>query len=116
MQDLIITICRDTRNVKTSRNFLGVCCENGQGNIIIDFTDKEEFIDGTCKFFYGKNSVSTTKNATQKTYSTPITSAMLSNAGQVVCQIKIEGTSSSSGKPVFKSELFKLSCLDAVDV
>ncbi len=122
MQDLIITIDRDTRKVKTNRSFLGLCGENLQGDIIVEFTDKAEFVDGTAHFYYcygsgGNTGVPMTKDSTNKIYTTPIKSSMLSGAGQMNCQIKIEGTATSSGsKPIFKSEVFKLSCFETVAV
>lgn len=116
MKDLIITIDRDTREVKTNRNFLGFCGENLQGDIIVEFTDKAEFVDGTAHFFYENTGVPMTKDGTNKIYTTPIKSSMLSGAGQLTCQIKVVQSTTNGGQPIFKSDVFKLTCFKAVAV
>lgn len=119
MNDLIITICRDTRKVKLNRGFIGFNGENLQGNIIVDFTDKAEFVDGTAYFEVvqkgEKYIIEMAQNAENKLYSLPIKSSLLQYACALSCQVRIEQENTENGIPVFKSEIFQVPCLEAVN-
>ena len=119
MNDLIITIDRDTRKVKLNRGFIGFNGENLQGNIIADFTNKTEFVDGTAYFEVVQNGNKYTlemeQDATNKIYSLPIKSSLLRYAGNLSCQVVIQQEETANGIPVFKSEVFQVPCLEAVN-
>nr|DAG81698.1 MAG TPA: hypothetical protein [Caudoviricetes sp.] len=119
MKDLIITVCADTRKTKFNRGFIGLNGENLQGNIVVDFTDKADFVDGTASFEVEQNGkkyfIEMTKDATNKVYSLPIKSSLLKYAGTLKCQVTITQEETASGTPVFKSEIFQIPCLDAVN-
>lgn len=119
MSDLIITIDRDTRKVKTNRNFIGLNGENLQGNIIADFTNKAEFVDGTAYIEVVQNgqkyNIEMTKDDTNKLYSLPIQSSLLRYACKLSFQVVIEQAETENGVPVFKSEVFTVPCLEAIN-
>lgn len=119
MNDLIITICRDTRKVKLNRGFIGLNGENLQGNIIVDFTDIADFVDGTAYLEVNQKGekyfIEMQKNAADKTYSLPIKSSLLRYSGNTPYQVKIEQTETENGVPVFKSEVFQVPCLEAIN-
>ena len=120
MSDFIITICRDTRKVKLNRLYLGNVGENLQDNIIVDFLNKADFIDGTARFEFSYNGNSyyldMVKNTVDKTYSMPIKSILLSMNCTLSCQIVIEQAETEDGeKPVFKSDLFNVPCKKSVN-
>lgn len=119
MNDLIITICHDTRKVKLNRGFIGLNGENLQGNIIVDFTDKADFIDGVASFEIKQNSekyfIAMEKDAENKLYKLPIKSSLLSYTGDMPCQVSISQAETENDAPVFKSEIFQVTCLEAVN-
>lgn len=119
MKDLIITVDSDTRKVKFSRDFIGLTGENLQGNIVVDFDEKAEFIDGSAGFEVEQNGakyiIQMTKNEGDKTYSVPIKSSLLQNACEMKCQVVITQEATEAGTPVFKSEVFNLPCKEAIN-
>ncbi len=119
MKDLIITICRDTRKIKLNRGFIGLNGENLQGNIIVDFTDKAEFVDGTAYFEVVQNGkpyfLLMERDGENKAYKLPIKSSLLAYACELGCQVVIRQEETADGIPVFKSEEFKLPCPKAIN-
>ena len=119
MKDLIITVCRDTRKVKFNREFIGLTGENLQGNIVVDFEDKTDFVDGSALFEVEQNGakyfIEMTKDADAKTYSLPIKSSLLQYACTMKCQVTITQEATNDGVPVFKTEIFKMPCNEAIN-
>ena len=117
--DLIITICRGTRKVKLNKGLIGLNGENLQGNIIVDFTDKSEFVEGTASFEVVQKGERYTLNMTadgrNKVYKLPIKASLLRYACDLTCQVVITQAGTADGVPIFKSETFKLVCLEAVN-
>ena len=116
MKDLIITINSSTRKVKLNKDFIGLCAENLQGNIIVDFED--EFVDGfAClEVVINKESfvISMERNLDDKIYLTPIKSNLLKTACNITCQVKITQSAVGTEVPVFRSEKFTLPCKESV--
>lgn len=119
MKDLIITICADTRKVKFNRGFIGLTGENLQGNIVVDFTDKADFVNGEASFEieqHGKRyTILMERDATNKVYKLPIYSSLLGYACTLKCQVNIRQEETADGIPVFKSEIFQLPCYEALN-
>jgi hypothetical protein len=119
VKDLIITICYSTRKVKFNRDFIGLNGENLQGNIIVDFDDKTEFVDGTAYFEVEQNGekyfIEMTKDADNSTYSMPIKSSLLKYACTMKCQVVIKQEAGEDGTPTFKSMAFQLPCHEAIN-
>ncbi len=119
MKDLIITIDCDTRKVKFSRDFIGLTGENLQGNIIVDFEKKADFVDGTASFEVEqsgeKYAIVMTKDETNKVYTLPIKLSLLRYACTMKCQVTIQQEETANGIPVFKTEIFKLPCYEAIN-
>ncbi len=119
MKDLIVTINADTRKVKFSRDFIGLNGENLQGNIVVDFEDKTDFVDGTASFEVEQNgqkyTIGMTKDETNKVYILPIKSSLLKYACTMKCQVAITQGKTAEGVPVFKSEIFNLPCYEAIN-
>ena len=116
MKDLIVTINSATRKVKLNKDFIGLCAENLQGNIIVDFED--EFVDGLGflevningnKFTIGLN-----QDADNKIYLTPIKSNLLKVACNIICQVRISQEAINGETPVFRSDQFVLPCKESV--
>lgn len=119
MKDLIITINADNRKVKLNRDFVGLNGENLQGNIVVDFTDKADFIDGTASLEVEQNgekySIAMTKDTTNKIYTLPIKTSLLRYACTMKCQVTIAQAETADGIPVFKCEVFNLPCYEAIN-
>ena len=120
MKDLIITIDYDTRNVKFNRDFIGLNGENMQGNIVVDFEDKKDFIDGTAYFEVEQNGnkyfIEMTKNAESNTFYIPIKASLLRYTCTLKCQISIrEDNAGGEEIPVFKSVVFNIPCNESVN-
>lgn len=117
MKDIIATIKNTSRYVVVSNSIIGSVGENLQGNLIVDFSD--EFISGHCSLDCqlpdGKcGCLQMTQNATDKTYSIPIKSALLQSAGTILLQIRITETGQDGETPIFKSEIFELSVIESI--
>ena len=120
VKDLIITICCDTKKVVFNRDFIGLTGENLQGNIIVDFKNKEDFVDGTAYFEVDQDGkkyfIEMTKDEANKVYTLPIKSSLLKIACKLKCQVTIRKEATESGEvPTFKSREFILPCLSSVD-
>lgn len=119
MNDLIVTICRDTRKVKLNRGFIGLNGENLQGNIIVDFTDKAEFVEGTAFFELVQNGekyrLEMAIDGVNKVYKLPIKSSLLRYACSLPCQVVITQAETADGVPIFKSDTFEVPCLKAIN-
>lgn len=118
MKDIIINVKNRTRAVSLNSDILGVVGENLQGRFIIDF--KNEFIDGVCFLLCdmpnGESGyISMTKDATNKIYSAPIKSSMLTVAGNIQLQVKITENSVDDEIPIFKSKVFDMTVESAVN-
>ena len=113
MKDIILTINIESREIKKSKNFIGINGENLQNNIIVDF-ENDNFVNGTAYFEYefgsSKYYIQMEKNAEYKYYSIPITSILLENVGELSCQIKIDNDG-----PIFKSKIFKMPVYNAIN-
>ena len=119
MKDLIITICTDTRKVKFNRGFIGFNGENLQGNIVVDFKDIGDFVDGTAVFEVEQKgkpyAIAMDKDETNKIYSVPIKSSLLKYACSLKCQVVITQQATEHGNPIFKSEIFNIPCYGAIN-
>lgn len=120
MKDLVITICRDTRKIKYNRGFIGLTGENLQGNIIVDFENKSDFIDGNARLEVVQQGtpyfLELTKNAEDKTYSLPIKSSLLSKDCSIDCQVVIQQAETETGEiPIFKTLIFKMPCHTSIN-
>jgi hypothetical protein len=119
MNDLIITVDRDTRKVKLNRGFIGLNGENLQGNIIVDFTDKADFIDGVAFLEVDrkgdKRFIEMEQDAENKAYKLPIKESLLKYACAMKCQVTISQSSDSGETPKFRTEIFEVSCLEAIN-
>lgn len=119
MKDLIITVDCDTRKVKFNREFIGLTGENLQGNIVVDFSDKADFLDGMACFEVERNGekyiIPMEQNYSEKTYSVPIKSSLLASACEMKCQVVITQAETPTGIPVFKSEIFNLPSKEAIN-
>ena len=115
MKDLIITINANTRKIKNSKNFLGINGENLNGNFIVDFED--EFIDGFAylEVFDGSQKYLLTMEKVEDHYVLPILSSLLATVGDLQCQVRINSQFDANSVSVFKSEIFKLSVLEAIN-
>ena len=117
MKDIFINIKNKTRQVAISNEVLGIIGENCQGNLVIDFAG--DFIDGVgwLEIQCGdtKGYVILTKDSTNKTYSLPIKSCLLTKAGEVKLQIRVTQNKVTDEVPIFKSDIFKLLVLDSIN-
>jgi hypothetical protein len=90
-----------------------------QGNIIVDFEDKSDFVDGVArlevKIKEDKYFLEMTKNVGDKTYSLPIKSSLLNSECVMTCQIVIDQPTESEETPVFKSDTFNLPCRKSIN-
>lgn len=115
MKDVIFTINANTRKVTKTKDFIGINGENLQGNIIVDFAD--EFIDG---YAYLEVDFGTTKGFIGMTkvdshYVLPIQNSLLAVVGKIYCQIRIDVAIDANTMSVFKSEIFDIPVLEAIN-
>jgi len=119
MKDLIITIDCDSRKVNFNRDFIGLTGENLQGNIVVDFTNKADFVDGEAMLEVEQNgkpySIKMTKDDTNKVYTLPIKSSLLRYACTMKCQVVITQEETADGTPTFKTVIFNLPCYEAIN-
>jgi hypothetical protein len=119
MKDLIITIDYDTRKVKFNRDFIGLTGENLQGNIVVDFKDSADFVDGSASFEVEQNSekyvISMEKDAENKLYKLPIKSSLLKYACTMKCQVVIKQEKTDNGVPTFKTVIFNMPCHESIN-
>lgn len=117
MKDIFINIKNKTRQVAISNEVLGIIGENCQGNFVIDFAG--DFIDGVgwleTQCGDQKGYIVLTKDSTNKTYSLPIKSCLLTKAGEVKFQIRITQNKVADEIPIFKSDIFKMLVLDSIN-
>nr|DAG78636.1 MAG TPA: PROTEIN (MANNOSE-BINDING PROTEIN A), HOST DEFENSE, METALLOPROTEIN, SUGAR.9A [Caudoviricetes sp.] len=114
MKDVIIKIYKDS-SVYTESGIIGINYENLQGKLVFEFVD--EFIDGTAyleferKFEKGLIPM----NKVGKTYEIEIKSSLLKEIGNIELQLRITQDGIPSGIPVYKSKVFTLEVLDAIN-
>lgn len=114
MKDVIIKIYKDS-SVYTENGTLGINYENIQGKLVFEFVD--EFIDGTAyleferKFEKGLIPM----NKVGKTYEIEIKSSLLKEIGNIELQLRITQDEVPNGIPVYKSKVFTLEVLDAIN-
>lgn len=114
MKDVIIKIYKDS-SVYTEIGIIGINYENLQGKLVFEFVD--EFVDGTAyleferKFEKGLIPM----NKVGKTYEIEIKSSLLKEIGNIELQLRITQDSIPSGIPVYKSKVFTLEVLDAIN-
>lgn len=118
MKDIIINIQNRTRAVTLNSDILGVVGENLQGRFIIDF--EKEFIHGACFLLCempnGESGyIAMEKDATNRIYTAPIKSSLLTVAGDISLQVKITKASVDDEIPIFKSQVFKMTVESAVN-
>lgn len=118
MKDIIINIQNRTRAVTLNSDILGVVGENLQGRFIIDF--EKEFIHGACFLLCdmpnGESGyIPMDKDATNKIYTAPIKSSLLTVAGDIRLQVKITENSIDDEIPIFKSEVFTMTVESGID-
>lgn len=114
MKDVIIKIYKDS-SVYTESGIIGVNYENLQGKLVFEFAD--EFVDGTAyleferKFEKGLIPM----NKVGKTYEIEIKSSLLKEMGNIDLQLRITQDEVLNGIPVYKSKVFTLEVLDAIN-
>ena len=114
MKDVIIKIYKDS-SVYTESGIIGINYENLQGKLVFEFVD--EFVDGIAyleferKFEKGLIPM----NKVGKTYEIEIKSSLLKEIGNIELQLRITQDSIPSGIPVYKSKVFTLEVLDAIN-
>lgn len=114
MKDVIIKIYKDG-SVYTENGTLGINYENIQGKLVFEFVD--EFVDGTAyleferKFEKGLIPM----NKVGKTYEIEIKSSLLKEIGNIELQLRITQDEVPNGIPVYKSKVFTLEVLDAIN-
>lgn len=114
MKDVIIKIYKDS-SVYTENGTLGINYENIQGKLVFEFVD--EFVDGTAyleferKFEKGLIPM----NKVGKTYEIEIKSSLLKEIGNIELQLRITQDEVPNGIPVYKSKVFTLEVLDAIN-
>ena len=114
MKDVIIKIYKDS-SVYTENGTLGINYENIQGKLVFEFVD--EFVDGTAyleferKFEKGLIPM----NKVKKTYEIEIKSSLLKEIGNIELQLRITQDEVPNGIPVYKSKVFTLEVLDAIN-
>lgn len=114
MKDVIIKIYKDS-SVYTENGTLGINYENIQGKLVFEFVD--EFVDGTAyleferKFEKGLIPM----NKVGKTYEIEIKSSLLKEIGNIELQLRITQDEVPNGIPVYKSKVFALEVLDAIN-
>lgn len=114
MKDVIIKIYKDS-SVYTENGTLGINYENIQGKLVFEFVD--EFVDGTAyleferKFEKGLIPM----NKVGKTYEIEIKSSLLKEIGNIDLQLRITQDEVPNGIPVYKSKVFTLEVLDAIN-
>lgn len=117
MKDIFINIKNKTRQVAISNEVLGIVGENCQGNFVVDFAG--DFIDGVgwleTQCGDTKGYIVLEKDSTNKTYSVPIKSCLLTKAGEMEFQIRITQNKVADEVPIFKSDIFKLLVLDSIN-
>ena len=114
MKDVIIKIYKDS-SVYTENSTLGINYENIQGKLVFEFVD--EFVDGTAyleferKFEKGLIPM----NKVGKTYEIEIKSSLLKEMGNIELQLRITQDEVPNGIPVYKSKVFTLEVLEAIN-
>ena len=114
MKDVIIKIYKDS-SVYTESGIIGINYENLQGKLVFEFVD--EFVDGTAyleferKFEKGLIPM----NKVGKTYEIEIKSSLLKETGNIDLQLRITQDEVPNGIPVYKSKVFTLEVLDAIN-
>lgn len=114
MKDVIIKIYKDS-SVYTEIGIIGINYENLQGKLVFEFVD--EFVDGTAylefkrKFEKGLIPM----NKVGKTYEIEIKSSLLKEIGNIELQLRITQDEVPNGIPVYKSKVFTLEVLDAIN-
>lgn len=114
MKDVIFTINANTRKVAKTKDFIGINGEHLQNNIIVDFSD--EFING-----YGYLEVDNgtkyllTMTKVDNHYVLPIRSSLLAVVGKLYCQVRVDVPVDASTMAVFKSEIFDIPVLEALN-
>lgn len=114
MNNLIVTVNKLSRTVKSPKTYVGVDGENLQELMIFKFDD--EFVDGTGRLEYRiedeKNFIMLDK--VDETYTVPIKN-VLTIKGVIEMQLVISEDSDTESVPVFKSEIFKLYCKESLN-
>ena len=113
MKDLVITVNANTRKATYSKNFIGIKSENLQSNIIFDFED--EFIDGVgyLEIDNGEKYIISMEK-TDERYYLPIKSSLLTKAGPLKVQLRIDrAVNESTG--IFKSKVVEIPVLEAIN-
>ena len=113
MEKVIITICKN-RKVKKSREFIGVCGEEKLEELIVDFDNADDFIDGNATVEIEKNgekaSVPLEKVQEDKYYKTAIQGELVNCACTLKMQVKIP-----TDNKTFKSEIFNMICKESIN-
>lgn len=114
-RDFNIHITAATRKVAFDEGFLGVSGENLQGNIIVDFTDI--FVDGEARLELrqGSTAFHTNMEKVGNKYILPILSSLLTIPGIAFMQIVISQEQQGEEVPVFKTDLFDVPVLEALN-
>ena len=115
MNNIQIHINKNTRKVNFSADFIGVSGENLQSNLIFSFDD--EFINGDAflEIDNGINKYVAQMAKDGQTYILPIKNSLLSVAGDLACQVRIDTPVTEEETAVYKTERFYLKILYAVN-
>ena len=89
-----------------------------QGNIVVDFKNKEDFVNGFAYFELNQQGqkyfIKMEKDEENKVYTLPIKSSLSKYACKLECQITIRESDTETA-PIFKSNIFYLYCNEAIN-
>lgn len=117
MKNINIKVNSSNSYIYLDKSVLGINAENLQGSIIFEFV--EDFIDGVAWLEIKKPSGETGYINLEKeneTYTMPILSSLLEETGSITMQLRITESEDERGIPVFKSNIFYLEVLEALNV
>lgn len=118
-KDIIVSINVANGEIYTNSSLLGVSGENVEGQIIVEFFNGD-FVDGACNFEIEKADgtkgyLAMAKDTASKIYRLDISANLLSVVGKLKAQVHITQIKKGAEIPVFKSQVFTLDVLDALN-
>ena len=116
MKNINVKVNSSNSYIYLDKSVLGINAENLQGDIIFEFV--EDFIDGVAWLEIKKPSGETGYIGLEKveeTYTMPILSSLLEETGSITMQLRITEDENEKGIPVFKSNIFYLEVLEALN-
>lgn len=119
-KDIIVSVNAADGSVYTNARSLGINGENLGGQIIVEFFNGD-FVDGNGRLEVEKSDgtkgyLAMTKDADTKTYRLDICSNLLDVVGGIKAQVRIVQEKENEEIPIFKSLVFSLNVLEALNV